>query len=56
MARIPIIPAVILEHNQHPVEKTRSLCFQLSWVEKWVVCRHHSQRDLQTVALEWKEN
>lgn len=43
------IPAVVLKYAEHPVQETCSLCFELSWVEKWVARCDHAQGDLKAI-------
>lgn len=43
------IPAVVLKHVKHPVQETCGLCFELSWVEKWVARWDHPQGDLEAI-------
>lgn len=49
LLRSTIIPAVVLKDAKHPVQETCGLCFELSWVEKWVARWDHPQGDLEAI-------
>lgn len=49
---IQILPAVVLEHTEHPVEQAGSFCFELPCIQERMIRCDHTERDLEPVALE----